>query len=70
MAGFGDLLGGLGDLIGGLVGAAAEGAPEAVVAAGFEVLSGNDDGPERSERTATYARRLAGAPRALNVNDL
>jgi hypothetical protein len=70
MAGFGDLLGGLGDLIGGLVGAAAEGVPEAAAALGVEALTGSDrESGSDGERTATYDRRLAGAPRSLNVND-
>jgi hypothetical protein len=69
MAGFGDLLGGLGDLIGGLVDAA-ESVPEAAAALGIEALT--RDSPEArsaGERTGTYDRRLAGAPRSLNIND-
>jgi hypothetical protein len=69
MAGFGDLLGGLGDLIGGLVGAA-ESVPEAAAALGIEALTGDDrESGSSGERTATYDRRLAGAPRSLNIND-
>ena len=68
MDGLGDLLGGLGDLIGGLVGSAADGAPEAIADVGAGMLAG-DSGGARYEG-ATVARRLAGAPRALNVNDI
>ncbi len=69
MDGLGDLLGGLGDVFGSLVGSAADGVPEAVVDVGAGLL-GVEPGGARDDGTATFERRLAGAPRRLNVNDL
>jgi hypothetical protein len=63
---FGGLFGAIGRLFGGVVGAVGEGAGEAVVAGFVESADDDDDAPGE---TATYERYLAGAPRALNVND-
>jgi hypothetical protein len=65
---FGGLFGAIGRLFGGVVGAVGEGAGEAV-AAGF-IASADDDDDDAPGESATYERYLAGAPRALNVNDL
>lgn len=73
MAGFGDLLGGLGDLIGGLAGAASENGADGVVDAALGALFGgdrDDDERPRSVQTDTYDRRLVGARRVLNINDI
>jgi hypothetical protein len=70
MGGLGDLLGGLGDLFGGLGDMAGENVTETVIDAAFGALGGGDRGRAESDRTATVDRRLAGAPRALNINDI
>ncbi|HEX3467240.1 MAG TPA: hypothetical protein VHT05_04110 [Candidatus Elarobacter sp.] len=73
MAGFGDLLGGLGDLIGGLVDGAVDTGSEGVAEMALGALFGGDrdeDERPRSVQTDTYDRRLAGARRVLNVNDM
>jgi hypothetical protein len=62
-----ELFGAIGRLIGGVAGAVGEGGGEAVVAGFVEAAADDDDQPGAS---ATYERYLAGAPRALNVNDL
>ncbi|MDQ6943267.1 MAG: hypothetical protein M3169_12240 [Candidatus Eremiobacteraeota bacterium] len=67
MGGFGDLFGALGELFGGVTGAVGEGAVEAVAGGVIEGVRGGEDAPDVD---ATYERYLAGAPRALNVNDL
>ena len=66
MDGIEGLFGAIGEMLGGLTGAAAEGAPEAVVG------RSRRRGDRRTKPTlsATVGRYLAGAPRALNVNDL
>ena len=61
-----ELFGVIGRLIGGVAGAVGEGAGEAIVGGVVEAAS-DGDAPDAS---ATYERYLAGAPRALNVNDL
>ncbi len=69
MGGFGDLFGSLGDLLGGLGDVVGERASEAVIEAGVGAFGG-DSGRASYDQTATVDRRLAGAPRALNVNDI
>ncbi|HWT05464.1 MAG TPA: hypothetical protein VN224_06885 [Xanthomonadales bacterium] len=65
MDGIEGLFGAIGEMLGGLAGAAAEGAPEAVVAGAVGAATSDEPGA-----SATFERYLAGAPRALNVNDL
>jgi hypothetical protein len=69
MAGFGDLFGSLGDLLGGLGDLSGENVTETVLDAAFGALGGGRGRAEYDE-TATVDRRLAGAPRVLNVNDI
>ncbi len=66
MGGLGDLFGALGQLFGGVSEFAGEGAGEAVAGGFLESARGDDAAPGVD---ATYERYLAGAPRALNVND-
>jgi hypothetical protein len=70
MGGLGDLLGGLGDLFGGLGDMAGENVSETVIDAAFGALGGGDRGRPQYDQSATVDRRLAGARRVLNVNDL
>jgi hypothetical protein len=70
MGGLGDLLGGLGDLFGGLGDMAGENVSETAIDAAFGALGGGDRGRAQYDQTATVDRRLAGARRVLNVNDI
>jgi len=71
MAGFGDLFGSLGDLLGGLGDLAGENVTETVLDAAFGTLGGGRGrGGAEYDETATVDRRLAGARRVLNVNDI
>jgi hypothetical protein len=70
MAGFGDLFGSLGDLLGGLGDLAGENVTETVLGAAFGALGGGGRSRAEYDETATVDRRLAGAPRVLNVNDI
>jgi hypothetical protein len=67
MDGLEGLFGAIGELFGGLADVVGDGAGEAVVANVLGAATANDDG---SGASASFERYLAGAPRALNVNDL
>lgn len=68
MDAFEGLFGAIGELFGGVASGVGEGAGEAVVGGIVGAATGGDD--DEADANATYERYLAGAPRALNVNDL
>ena len=67
MDGLEGLFGAIGELFGGLADVVGEGGGEAVVANVLGAATVSDDAPDAS---AGFERYLAGAPRALHVNDL
>lgn len=70
MGGFGDLLGGLAEALFGAAGEAGmERAGESVVEAGLGALGIGEDGRAEAPDGAVD-RYLAGAPRALGINDI
>ncbi len=66
MEAFGELFGAIAEIFGGVAEVAGETGIEVAAAGVMGAAIDSDDAPDAS---ATYERYLAGAPRALHVND-